>query len=204
MSVIQQPHAFVLELSQQQFYPHRPISDVGKGNENAAARRQDIFSFAENGLWLQQMLKHIAVSDQIKPLTDGVAPTRSIQVNRQYAGTALAGFFRGFRVNFNAHHAGASLCNLPGEETGGAAAFQNAVVFPGFFNEKMVPAETIAICGDLIATAFQGGVLHQRFIVWDEHNCNIALSVRPSASHITMEKACWPSGRRENHPNVID
>ena len=28
----------------------------------------------------------------------------------------------------------------------------------------MVPAETIAVVGDLIATAFQGGVMHQRFI----------------------------------------
>lgn len=80
MSVIQQPHAFVLELSQQQFHAHRPISDVGKGNENAATRRQDAFSFAQNSLWLQKMLKHVAVSDQIKPFAYGLAPTRLIQV----------------------------------------------------------------------------------------------------------------------------
>ena len=53
MSVIQQPHAFVFELSQQQFYAHRPIGDVGKGNKHAATRRQDIFGFTQNSLWLQ-------------------------------------------------------------------------------------------------------------------------------------------------------
>jgi len=82
MSVIQQSHAFVLKLSQQQFYAHRPIGDIGKGNEHAAIRRQDISGFAQNSLRLQKMLKHVAVSDQVKLLTYGVAPTRSIQVKR--------------------------------------------------------------------------------------------------------------------------
>jgi hypothetical protein len=52
---------------------------------------------------------------------------------------------------------------MPGDETGGAPAFQNAAVLSGFLNEKMVPAETIPIDGDLIAAALQGGVIHQRF-----------------------------------------
>ena len=82
MSVIQQSHALVLELSHQQFYAHGPEGDVGKGNENAATRRQHVLGFAENGLRLQKMLKHIAISDQVKPFTHGVAPTRSIQVQR--------------------------------------------------------------------------------------------------------------------------
>ncbi len=189
MSVIQQPHAFVLKLSQQQFYAHRPVGNVGKGNKHAATRRQDIFGFAQNSLRFKKMLKHVAIGHKVKLFPYGLAPVRLIQIHREYASTEFAGSLRSFRVNFNAHHAGAGRRKLPGEETGGAAAFQNAAVIPGFFNEKMVPAETIAICGDLIAAAFQGGVLHQRFRWMDEHNCNIALSIQPPASHITMEKA---------------
>jgi hypothetical protein len=53
---------------------------------------------------------------------------------------------------------------LLGNETRGASAFQDVAVLLSFFDEKVVPAETIAIGGDLLATAFQVGVVHQRFV----------------------------------------
>src|ERR1041385_8017545 len=110
------------------------------------------------------MLKHIAVRDQIKLLSYGFAPVRQIQVERQHPRTKLPRLFRSFRINFNAHHTRAARSKLPRKKSSRASAFQDVAVFLCFFNEKMVPAETIAIGGDLIATAFQVGVLHQRFV----------------------------------------
>jgi GT2 family glycosyltransferase len=63
---------------------------------------------------------------------------------------------------------------LPGKETRGAPTFQNGVILSGFLDKNVVPAESIAVCGDLIATALQGGVMHQVWLV-DEDHCNIAL-----------------------------
>ena len=102
-----------------------------------------------------------------------------------------------------AHHTGAARRKLSGEEPGGAAAFQNTAVLFSFFKEKIIPAETIAICGDLIATAFQGGVMHQRFIGW---TTTIVTSRFPDGFQVLTLQWGKSAGHRprRNHTNVIE
>jgi hypothetical protein len=66
----------------------------------------------------------------------------------------------------------------------------------------MVPAETIAIGGDLIATAFQVGVVHQRFVGQTEDNCNIVLFLTLFRFSHYNEASARPQAV-QTHPNVI-
>src|SRR5690242_13954018 len=119
------------------------------------------------------MLEHVAESDQIEPFANHARPIALIQIDRQHTSAEFAGLFRSLRVDLNPCYMGTARRKLFGDESRRAPAFQDAAVLSGLLDKNVVPAETVAIGWDVIATALQGGLVHQRFIRGNINNCNI-------------------------------
>lgn len=140
---VEESHGLVVESTEQDLEPYRPMNNVGKADDNKAVRGQHARYTSEEVLGMEKVFQHVAHQHDFKALLNLTVPTAIVEVRDNHAITNSGGSLCRYRVYFDARHTASHLPQPLREETGGTTEFENPPI--GADKLQNQPAAIIAV-----------------------------------------------------------